>query len=219
MKLVDLEVAKRTVSGKGGARSLRREGRIPGIIYGEGQDPLAISVDRQTIEKALHSGGDNENILVNVSVMGESGVTLALVRETQHDPLTGSLEHLDFRRVSIDRPIKTTVPVHAIGTPKGVREGGILERPTREVEIECLPLEIPSAIEIDVSAIEIGHSLHVSDIPQNPQYTILTIGERPLVMVAAPKIEAAPSAAVAEGAAAAEGASGVASDGKAESGN
>lgn len=199
MKRVDLQVSKREASGKGGARSTRRAGMVPGVIYGEGHEPQVIAVDRHTIEKTLHASGDNENVLVNVSVEGGSDVILALVRETQHDPLTGALEHLDLRRVSIDRPIKTTVPIHTVGTPKGVKEGGILEQQLREVEIECLPLEIPEALELDISGIEIGSSLHVSDIPQNPKYEILTSSERAVAMVAAPKLEAVPTAGAAEG--------------------
>lgn len=201
MKRVDLQVAKRTVSGKGGARSTRRAGLVPGVVYGEGQDPMAIAVDRHTIEKMLHAG-DSENVLVNVTIEGQSGEILALVRETQHHPLTGALEHLDFRRVSVDRPIRTMVPIHTTGTAKGTKEGGILEQQLREIEIECLPLEIPDNIIVDVTNIEIGRAMHVSDIPTNPGYKILTAGERAMVMVVAPKIEAGPGA----GAAAAEGA-------------
>ncbi|MBN2327670.1 MAG: 50S ribosomal protein L25 [Candidatus Omnitrophica bacterium] len=195
MKRVDLHVSKREASGKGGARSTRRAGMIPGVIYGEGQESQVIAVDRVAIEKALRSGGDNENILVNVKFEGESGETLTLVRETQHDPLTGALKHLDFRRVSTDRAIIINVPVHAVGTPKGVREGGILEQQLRDVEIECLPLEIPEALKLDVSGVAIGGSLHVSDIPQDPKYKILTPLERAVIMVSAPKLEAAPTAA------------------------
>lgn len=203
MKRLDLQVTKRVVSGKGGARSTRRAGQVPGIIYGEGQDPMAIAIDRHTIEKALYSS-DNENVLVYISVEGESGETLTLVRETQHHPLTGALEHLDFRRVSVNRPIRTMVPVHTTGTAKGMKEGGILEQQLREVELECLPLEIPDNLVVDITEIEIGHSMHVSDLPSNPNYKILTAGERALVMVVAPKIETVPGAATAEGAAAEE---------------
>jgi large subunit ribosomal protein L25 len=189
MKRIDIQVATRTASGKGGARTLRRAGRVPAIIYGEGSDPIAISLDRKTIEKEMRSHGDSENVLVNVNVEGQDGEILALVRETQHDALTGTLKHMDFRRVSTDKAIKTMVPVHAIGVAKGVREGGVFEQQLREIEVECLPLNIPEAIDIDVDAIEIGQSLHVSDIPVNDDYEILTDVSRALMMVSVPKID------------------------------
>ncbi len=209
MKRIDIQVATRTASGKGGARTLRRAGRVPAIVYGEGSDPIAISVDRKMIEKELRSHGDSENVLVNVNVEGVDGEILALVRETQHDPLTGTLKHMDFRRVSTDKAIKTMVPVHAIGTAKGVREGGVFEQQLREVEVECLPLNIPDALEIDVDELLIGQSFHVSDLPVNPDYTILTDVSRALMMVSIPKIDTTLDAEEAEAEEGEEGEEGV----------
>lgn len=201
MKRMDVNVAKRSRTGKGGARSTRRAGRIPAILYGEKKDAIPVSVDRLEFEQIMRSSGESENILVNMKIEDEPNVTLALVRQGQHDPLTGVIEHIDFLRVSTDKPIRTTVPIHPTGTPKGVREGGVFEIQMRDVEIECLPLNIPDFVEVDVSHLEIGQALHVSDIPHFEQYKILSSDELTVAVVSAPKLEIA-HAAPAEGAAA-----------------
>lgn len=218
MKRVDILVEKRGMTGKGAARSTRRAGKIPGVLYGETQDAIPVSVDRRTLEKTFKASGEGENILVNVVLEGETDKTLALVREAQHHPVSGVLMHCDFLRVSADRPIITTVPVHTTGSARGVREGGILELIIRDIQIQCLPLDIPERLEIDVSDLGIGQSLHVSNLPQDPRYTILTAPELALVGVAAPKIEVAPAAvqAAAEEGEAKEGQTEGAGDKKAE---
>ncbi|HOJ60392.1 MAG TPA: 50S ribosomal protein L25 [bacterium] len=196
MKLVDIQLEKRSAVGKGAARSARRVGKIPGILYGEKKEAIPISVDRRILEKTFKASGEGENVLVNVVMEGEEDKTLALVREAQHHPVTGTVIHCDFLRVSADRPIITTVPVHTTGSAKGVREGGILELMLRDIQIQCLPLDIPDHLEVDVSHLGIGHALHVSDLPKDPRYTILTAPELALVVVAAPKIEVAHAAQV-----------------------
>ena len=204
MRRTDLQVRRRETSGKGPARAMRREGLIPGVVYGRGETPLSIAVDRHTIEHALHVGGESENILVHLELEDAQTKVLALIRDTQHDPLTGSLQHLDFYRVSLDRPITTTVPLHTIGNPKGVREGGVFELMIRDVEIECLPLNIPDFIEIDVTNLDIGFSLHISDLPENPDYTVKTAKDRAIASVAHPIKEVVPAEVAAAEAAAAE---------------
>ncbi|MEW6236120.1 MAG: 50S ribosomal protein L25 [Candidatus Omnitrophota bacterium] len=201
MKQVEISVQRREKIGKGAARSSRRAGRVPAVIYGGNGTSIPVSVDRHEIERAIHSGGESENIVVNVAIAGEDAKELALVRQTQHDPLSGALEHLDFLRISIDKTITTTVPIHPVGSCKGVKAGGIFEQLLRDVEIECLPLEIPDCLEIDVTELDLAHSLHVSDIPGNPKYKILTAPDRTVASVALPKVEAAPGApaAAAEG--------------------
>lgn len=187
MKRADLTVARRNGTGKGAARKARQSGQVPGIIYGGGESPIPVAVDKRVAEHTLHQGGESENILINVKFEEGGGDTLTLVRATQHHPITGDLEHLDFYRVSTDKPITTTVPLQTTGTPKGVREGGVFEQILREVEIECLPLNIPDAIELDVSGLDIGANLHISDIPENPDYTILTAKERTIATITAPE--------------------------------
>ncbi len=192
MKRAEIDALRREVTGKGVARSLRREGKVPAVIYGREIEPIPISVNRLDMIHAIHSAGESENILVNLKLSGDDSEILTLIRDSQHDPLSGALEHLDFLRVSLDRTLTTTVPVHSIGSPKGVKEGGIFETLLREVEIECLPLDIPDYIEIDVSDLEEGDTLHVSDIQIIGNYTILTPEDRAVASVTSPKMEAVP---------------------------
>ncbi len=188
MKRVDIQLKKRSETGKGAARSARREGLIPGVVYGGGQGSVSVTITRQEIEDVFHNV-ESENMLVNLHVDGDEGESLALIRDAQHHPLTGDLRHLDFLRVSTDKPIRTSVPIHAVGSPNGVKEGGLFEQLMRDIEVECLPLEIPNFIELDVAHLEIGHSLHVSDLHEDPSYTILVSSDRTVASVTAPKLE------------------------------
>lgn len=193
MKRVDVMLRRRDNTGKGAARSARRDGRVPGIIYGGGEDPIAITVDKHDMEVSLHSHGITESILVNMKIEGEESAKeqLGLVRDTQHDPLTGNLEHLDFLRVSADKKITTTVPVELIGTPIGVRDGGVLEHILREVDIECFPLDIPEALNVDVKDMNVGDSIHIYDLAGLENVDILTARERVVALVEMPKMAAA----------------------------
>lgn len=201
MKQVDVKVQKRDQSGKGSARASRRAGRIPAIVYGGKDQPVSVSVDRLEMERALkRSSGESENIIVNVVYDDNDTKDFTIVRETQHDPLSGELEHLDFFRISVDKKIATTVSLHPVGASKGVKAGGVFELILREVEVECLPLEIPNYIEFDVSNLDIGETLHVSDIPENPLYTILTAPERTIASITKPESATAPAEGLEEGA-------------------
>ncbi|MDX9753472.1 MAG: 50S ribosomal protein L25 [bacterium] len=189
MKRVDVLLRKREATGKGPARSARREGRIPGVIYGGGKDPVSVTVDRQVISKSLQKHGMSENVLVNMIFEGEEGVSeLGLIRDTQHDPLTGVLDHLDFLRVKTDKKIKTAVAVVLVGNPAGARDGGILEQLLREVEIECFPLDIPESFQVDVTGLGLGDSIHISDVPIPETYTMLTPTDRALALVEVPRV-------------------------------
>jgi len=209
MRRADVVVQRRNETGKGAARSARRMGKLPAIVYGGGAEAVSITVDRKMMAQTIHGGAEGESVLINMKIEGEGGEILTLIRDTQHNPLTGEIEHLDFLRVSLDRPITTSVLLHPVGTAKGVKEGGVFEMLLREIEIECLPLDIPSHLEIDIMNLEMGHTLHVSDIPPNPKYKILTALDRAAALVAVPKKEVAPGVAEAAAeAAAAEGAEG-----------
>lgn len=205
MKRVDLQMERRVRTGKGGARAVRREGMIPGIIYGGTEVPLNVRVNTKLLSKTLHhEAGGSENILINARFADDNSEVLTLVRSAQHDPLTGAIEHVDFQRVSIDKPIRTSVPVHPVGTAKGVRiGGGLFEMIRHDVDIECLPLNIPDSIDIDITELEIGSAYHVSDVPVSEKYTILTPGDQTLAIVTTSIIsEPEPAAAAAESAAA-----------------
>src|SRR5690606_6116843 len=123
-------------------RSARRNGMVPAIVYGGDEQPTPVSVDRYTVEMALQRS-ESDNMLVNLNVEGKDGIDLTLIRDMQHNPLSGVLEHLDFQRIKTNEAIRTTVALHTTGSAVGVRNGGIFEQVLREVEIECLPLDIP----------------------------------------------------------------------------
>ncbi len=198
MKRIELPVQKREKTGKGGARSARREGLLPAVLYGESAESVAVAVDRHTLEKSLH-GAESENILVNLKFDDSGEEALTLLRDTQHDPIRGSLNHVDFLRISIDKPITLTVPVAPLGTAKGVKEGGVFELVQREIDIECLPLDIPDHIEIDISDLAVGDTLHVSDIAADEKYTILSDPEDALATVTIPAVTATTDEELAEG--------------------
>ncbi len=188
MKRLDLKAKNRSKTGKGSARSARRNGFVPAIVYGGDLEPMPVQVDRYTVEMAMQAE-ESENLLVNLDIEGGEKETLTLVRDTQHNPLSGDLEHMDFLRVSVDKTITTTVPLHTSGTPVGVRiGGGVFEQVVREVEIECLPMDIPDELIVDISDLDLNESLHISDIPPNEKYTILTAADRTVANVAEPTI-------------------------------
>ena len=230
MKEVNLTVGRRDGTGRGTGRRLRQAGEIPGIVYGPETKPIPVKVEYQKLYRTMH--GIPLNTIINLDIEGESGVSRkVLIREIQKDPVTGSLLHLDFHHIPLDKPIALTVPIKTVGIPIGVKNfGGIVEHIRREIDISCLPTDIPGEIEVDISELNIGASLHVSDLKLE-NVTILTNPTRTLVTVVAPTVvkseaEAAAEAAAEgeavegeEGAEGAEGAEGEeAAEGKAEKG-
>jgi large subunit ribosomal protein L25 len=209
MKTIPIEARLRDRTGKGGARTDRREGRLPGVLYGQGKS-IHLTVDRREFTRAMSLAHD-ENVLFDVKVPGETGVLTSIAREIQHDPLTRMALHVDFQYVDLSKPIHVQVAIRLIGEPEGVKNfGGVLEHVAREIDVMCLPTEIPSHLDVDVSPLMVGQSIHVSDIPA-VGFQILTLGSQVVAHVAAPTVEKAPvaEAAPAEGAAApAEGAAG-----------
>lgn len=200
MAVIQLNGKRREVIGKGGARKARAAGQIPGVIYGHGETPMAVTVDGREFSTAMrtHKGG---NAIVNLKVDG--GEFTALVRDAQVDPLSRAIVHLDFQHISLTETIEVEVPVHPVGVAIGVKDGGgILELITRQLEVRCLPTAIPAAIDVDVTALAIGASIHVSDI-RAEGFTILTDPETTVLTVVAPTVEEAPAAAEGEVAAAA----------------
>jgi large subunit ribosomal protein L25 len=198
MKTIAIEVELRKRTGKGGARESRRAGRIPGVLYGQGK-VLLVSVDRHEFVHAMHEA-HGENILFDVKVPGEKEPLKSIAREVQHDPVSRAAVHVDFQHIDMNRPIHVKVAVHLTGQPEGAKNfGGILEHQTREVEVLCLPAEVPSHIVVDVSKLLVGQSVHVRDLPPAP-YQILEDPSRVIAQVAAPTVEkvVVPEAAVGE---------------------
>ena len=162
-----LEVLKRTRLGKSGARYIRSQGLIPAIVYGRNSEPRAISVAPHDLKEALATDA-KDNTLLELKIRDHNGKeeasTLALVKDVQYDYLTSKPIHFDFYEVDKDQKIKVKVPIETVGRSAGVIEGGILEFIMRQLEIECLPSEIPNMIEVDVSDLDIGNSIHIVDL-------------------------------------------------------
>ena len=197
-----LEAIARETFGKNEARRTRREGRVPAVVYGassEGASRTAtpIAVEPKALLKILHSES-GANTLISLRLAG-GGDTKVLVKEFQLDPVTRAVLHADFYRVAMDRAIQVTIPVIVKGEPKGVKQqGGILEFIRREIQIECLPGDIPEHVEIDVSELMLHQGVRVRDIDINPKWKPISDADMMLVHVIMPKAEevAAPAEAV-----------------------
>lgn len=193
MRKADLPAVKRADRGKNAARRLRREGMIPAVLYGKGAEPMALSVDKKAFAAIMH-GQEGHNALLSMKISGqESEEILSMPKEIQFDPLAGYIVHVDFQQVHLDEAISTTVPVHLTGAAAGVKLGGVLEHLCREIEIECLPMDVPAYIEIDVSGLQIGDSIHVSDLRVSEKVRILDDASTTVALVAAPTVEKAPA--------------------------
>jgi len=201
MKTIAIEAELRERTGKGGARDARRQGRLPGVLYGQGKS-IHLTVDRRTFVRALNES-PGENVIFDVQVPGEAAPLKSIAREIQTDPVSRSALHVDFQHIDMDKPIEVDVTVHLVGEPDGVRNyGGILEHVARELAVLCLPSDIPSSIDVDVSAMMIGDTVHVSDIPVSG-FQIVEESNKVIAHVAAPTVEKV--AAAEEAPAAAEG--------------
>jgi large subunit ribosomal protein L25 len=151
---------------KNAARRVRVAGKIPAVVYGAGKDAVAVSVDPKVITKILHSDSGH-NTIFDLNVEG-SAVVKAMIVDWQHEPIKGKLLHIDLKRIAMDKAMRVSVPIQLVGVPVGVKtQGGILEHVLREVEIECLPSDIPSHLDVDVSNLEINGAIHVSDLPHS----------------------------------------------------
>ena len=149
---------------KNAARRVRVQGKIPAVVYGAGQDSVAVAVDPRIITKILHSDSGH-NTIFDLDVTG-SGTVKAMIVDWQNEPLKGHLLHIDLKRIAMDKAMRVSVPVQLVGIPTGVKtQGGILDHVLREVEIECLPGDIPSHLDVDVTGLEINQAIHVSDLP------------------------------------------------------
>ena len=201
MSVIPLSASRRETLGKGGARKARSAGQIPGVLYGHGEDPIAVAVSAREFDVALrqHKGG---NPIVNLAV-ASSGEFTALIRDVQYDPLSRAILHLDFQHISLTEQIEVKVAVKLTGLAIGVKDGGgILETILRELDVRCLPTQIPASIEVDVTALNVGDSVHVRDLVV-PNVTVLNDPDTTIATVVPPTVmeEKAPEEAAAEAAA------------------
>jgi large subunit ribosomal protein L25 len=196
-----LEAHPRESGNKNDARRVRRDGKIPGVVYGASKDSLSVSVDPRQVLRILHSESGH-NTIFDLALNGDR--TKAMIVDWQFEPIKGKLLHIDLKRIAMDRALKVNVPIVLKGEAEGVKtQGGILEQMLREVEIECLPSDIPSHIDVDVSHLTFGKVLRVSDLPHSEKVTFLTDANQPVAHVTSVKEEVAPTPEAAAEAAAA----------------
>ncbi|MEA2031048.1 MAG: 50S ribosomal protein L25 [candidate division Zixibacteria bacterium] len=195
MKEISLTANERENIGKGFARRARVAGNIPGVVYGPEIAPIAIAIDKHEFREAWKSATSNS--IFNLNVNGKKNKVV--LREIQRDPVTSKVIHLDFHAISMTRPIKVRIPISLVGVPEGVKtDGGIMQTTLRELDIYSLMNDIPDKIEIDVSDLGIGDSLHVSDLDIK-NVTILSDLDRTIVVISAPTVVKAVSEEAEEG--------------------
>src|SRR5579863_4468396 len=193
-----LEGQPRQAGTKNDAKRVRRDGKIPAVVYGAGKDSLSISVDPRVVTRILNSE-TGHNTIFDLTMDGEK--TKAMIVDWQYEPIKGRLLHIDLKRIALDKVLTVSVPIFLVGEAAGVKqEGGIMEQMLREVEVECLPADIPSHIDADVSHLTFGKVLRVSDLPKSDKIKFLTDANQPVAHVTSVKEEvvATPEAVAAE---------------------
>lgn len=195
MKSVSLTAYPRALVKRSGVKKLRDGGRVPAVIYGRHNPPQNLELGAKDLETLIHKSA-SENILVDLSVDGASGKRLALVQEIQHHPLKGTFLHVDLHEVTENEKVTVTVPVETVGEAAGVKgSGGVLEHVLFKLKLRALPKDLPEALEVDVTALEIGQSLHIGEIKAPPGVEILGDKKVVVISVAAPVTEAQEAAA------------------------
>jgi large subunit ribosomal protein L25 len=201
MDMRELTIQKREGTGKGPAKRLRRAGQVPAVLYG-GPEPLNIAVAPRDIYQLVH-GREGSTQLLRVSFAGSGDSRMAIIRDLQYDPVSDDLVHVDLQEVAMDRPIQVSVAVHHVGEAAGVKETfGILEMILREVQVMCLPGNIPQVLEADVTSLRIGEVLTVKDLKAPAGVRILNDPGQAVATVAPPATEEAAAVAPVEAAAA-----------------
>ena len=177
---IKLTVKEREARGSADARRLRKQGFIPGVLYGKGKSSYAIAVPERELRRVLTGAGGLHAIL-DVVLEGQATTHASILKDYQQDPIRGHISHIDLHEVRLDQPIQAQVVVELVGDPEGVKEGGVLSQVQREINVEALPLEIPERLELDVSGMAIGDTLRLADLPphegvtylDNPEETVL----------------------------------------------
>lgn len=187
-QVLKIEAELREERGKNAARRIRRDGRVPAVVYGGGEEPMSISFNPRQIEPLLHSESGH-TVILSMEVSGKEAGRVML-RDWLTDPVRRKLLHADFVRITKDTRLKVKVPIHVVGEPKGVKvQGGIFEFVLREVEVECLPDDIPENITVDVTELTIGHNVRVAHLDSGPNAKLLTDPARVVAHVVALKAE------------------------------
>ncbi len=196
MATAQLSATPRTTSGKGPARSLRSAGRIPGVVYGHAREPQALTLDTREFEKLL-SRIAAESTVIELSLDGHT--TKTLIREIQRHPFKRQILHVDFQELVAGEKVQVNIPIVLLGVPEGVRaSGGVMDQTLRELSIRVDPSAIPDHIEVDVTGVQIGHSIHVSELQLPEGVEVLNDAEAPVCVVAAPRAVVEETAVAAE---------------------
>ncbi len=195
MERVNLEAKMRSSTGTGPVQKLRRAGQVPAVVYGRGIEPTTVVVDAKALRGALHTTA-GMNVLIDMTIGdGTQAARTVMVKDIQRDIFRRDIIHVDFTTVNLMETVEANVPIIFQGTPKGVTEdGGVFEVHLREVVLECLPTQIPEHIDLDVSALPLGKSLHVSDLTLPAEVTLVSEPDEVVATVVAPRVveEAAP---------------------------
>ncbi len=187
MQQAKLEVQQRHSFGKQSSRELRRAGDFPAVLYGRGQDSVSIQLNTRIFKQFLRTHG--ENVIINMEVPKGNSETV-IIKEIQRHPVDKQmLLHVDFIRIALDEPVTSTVPIVLQGTPAGVQNGGILETSLRQLTLRCLPMQMPSEKVVDVSTLEIGDILHVSDLTFDEEITVIDEMQRIVAAVNEPRVQ------------------------------
>lgn len=200
MKDVSLHAKTRDKKGTQAVKKLRKNGMIPAVVYGADEKTIPLEVEEKTFLKLIRAGV-SESVIITLKIDNDSSKDKkVLIREVQQDPVWGNILHIDFQRISMEKKITISVPVHLVGEAVGVTEGGILQPSIRELEIECFPGDIPERVEVNVSNLDIGDAIHVKDVHLE-KVNILTDPGGTLVSVVPPTVFKEPEVKVAEEAA------------------
>jgi large subunit ribosomal protein L25 len=192
IKNIVVEASERSDLGKNASRRLRKDGGVPGVVYGLDRPPFSVGVGARKIEEVLGLE-TGRNTIFTLSLTGQDRSRAVMIKALQRDPVTERLVHVDFVRVDLARTVRVNVPVRLIGIAEGVKsDGGLLEFMHREVEVECLPSDIPEHLDLDVTALRLNQHLSVKDLPITERVTVLDDPEAVVCVVAVPKEEAAP---------------------------
>lgn len=191
MEIIDLKTKVRNSTGNGPARELRRQGQIPAVLYGPGKETVSLSIDEHAFEKILKTR-QISHLLLNLTIQnGEESKRTAMIKELQKHPVSRAYLHIDFYEISMDRKIRVNVPVITTGKAVGVEHGGVLQVVRRELEVLCLPNQIPASFEVDISNLDIGDAIHVEDIPHTEGVEVPADVNFTVITVLSPKKEAA----------------------------
>jgi len=191
MEIIELKAQPRLMTGKKGAKACRKDGMLPGVLYGHGEETKSVAVSPKQLDQALRTQAGS-NVIIKLTLDDSSDSVNVIVKELQVDNIKGTMRHVDFCQVSLDKKIRSSVPFRMVGESPGVDIGGILEHILWNLEVECLPLDIPDQIEVDISTLEIGDNVNVSQLVVPENVTVITEWDATVVHVVAPRVEEEP---------------------------